>query len=78
MGAQFQKFSTQVDTKKLERLRAIAKEDGRQIRNILDDALDIYLKRRQPKGMRPEVLEAYNDFVGRYPKTLKSSLNEPL
>ena len=71
MGAQFQKFSTQVDSEKLERLRAIAKEEGRQIRNVLDDALDIYLKRREPKGMRPEVLKAYNDMVSRYPKTLK-------
>ena len=71
MGAQFQKFSTQVDSEKLARLRAIAKEDGRQIRNVLDEALDIYLKRRQPKGMRPDVLEAYNDIVGRYSETLK-------
>ena len=71
MGAQFQKFSTQVDSEKLARLRAIAKEDGRQIRSVLDDALDIYLKRRQPKGMRPDVLEAYNDIVGRYSETLK-------
>lgn len=71
MGAQFEKFSTQVDAEKLERLRAIAKEEGRQIRSILDDALDIYLKRRQPSGMRPDVLEAYNDIVGRYSKTLK-------
>lgn len=71
MGAQFQKFSTQVDSEKLARLRAIAKEDGRQIRSVLDEALDIYLKRRQPKGMRPDVLEAYNDIVGRYSETLK-------
>jgi ATP-dependent 26S proteasome regulatory subunit len=71
MGEQFQKFSTQVDSEKLARLRAIAKEDGRQIRSVLDEALDIYLKRRQPKGMRPDVLEAYNDVVSRYSETLK-------
>lgn len=71
MGAQFQKFSTQVDPEKLARLRAIAQEDGRQLRSVLDDALGIYLKRRQPKGMRPDVLEAYNDVVGRYSETLK-------
>ena len=71
MGVQFQKFSTQVDPEKLEKLRQIAKEDGRQLRSILDEALETYLKRRAPQTMRPELRAAYEDVVGRYSKTLK-------
>ena len=70
MGVQFEKFSTQVDPVKLERLRDIANEEGRQLRSILDDALDLYLQRRMPK-MRPEFREGYTDYVQRYPETIQ-------
>jgi|GEM_PF-6948141 len=71
MGVQWQKYSTQIDPGKLEKLKMLAKEDDRQIRTLIDDALDIYLRRRQPKGLRPDVLRLATEVMSRYPETMR-------
>ena len=70
MGVQYEKFSTQVDAAKLVRLREIAAKEGRQLRAVLDDALESYLNRRG-SGLRKEFKDGYADFVQRYPETIK-------
>jgi hypothetical protein len=56
---QREKFATQVDPKVLEAVRALARQEGRQLQALVDEALaDLIEKRRQTRP-RPSVMALY-------------------
>ena len=68
---QRQKFATQVDPELIEAVRAIAREEGRQVQALVDEALaDLVEKRRMGKPRKP-VMAAYQASTGRFGKLYK-------
>lgn len=68
---QRQKFATQVDPDILEAVRGLAKEEGRQVQALVDEALaDLVEKRRLGKPRR-HVMTAYQSSIGRFGKLYK-------
>jgi hypothetical protein len=57
-----EKFSTQVVTETLNEVRRIAKEEGRQLQSLVDEALaDLVVKHSRKAGRgRPHVIAAYH------------------
>ena len=51
-----EKFASQADSKILETLRKIAKEDGRQLQAVLEDAMVVYIEHRKSGAVRSSVL----------------------
>lgn len=66
------KFATQMDAALLERLRAHAKSEGRQIQAILEDAVEGYLKDKQGYVMRPDVKAAHEYTLKRFGKVFEA------
>jgi len=59
-----QKFATQVDAELLDAVKGIAKEEGRQVQSLVDEALaDLVEKRRLAKPRR-HVMAAYRSSLG--------------
>ena len=68
-----EKFATQVDAKRLESARELAKPKGRQTHALAEDALREHLEAKQsprPQG-REHVMEAYLKSTERYPGLYK-------
>lgn len=65
MGAR-EKFATQVDTDLLEQVRTLAKQEGRQIQALVDEALADLLEKRYQSTGRPHVMAAYQTSHGKY------------
>lgn len=55
-------FTTQIDRK----LRALAKEEGRQIQEITEEALENLLEDRCQGKVRPQVVRAYRTSHARF------------
>lgn len=53
------KFATQVDKEILTAIRAIAHEEGRQIQNLIDEALSDLIEKRRRARPRAHVMAAY-------------------
>ena len=60
------KFATQMDEPLLERLRAHAKSEGRQLQAVLEDAVEAYLKDKQGYVMDPRVKAAHEHSLKKY------------
>jgi hypothetical protein len=59
LGMPREKFATQVDTDLLSALRTLAREEGRQLQALVEEALsDLVDKHRQARP-RPHVMAAY-------------------
>ena len=54
-----EKFATQVDKEILTAIRAIAHEEGRQIQNLIDEALSDLIEKRRRARPRAHVMAAY-------------------
>jgi hypothetical protein len=54
-----EKFATQVDKETLTAIRAIAHEEGRQIQNLIDEALSDLIEKRRRARPRAHVMAAY-------------------
>jgi hypothetical protein len=66
-----QKFATQVAPELLDAVKGIAKEEGRQVQSLIDEALaDLVEKRRLAKPRR-HVLAAYRASIEPYGKLYK-------
>ena len=66
-----EKFATQVDAVILEKIRTLAKREGRQIQALVDEALaDLIDKRRQTRP-RDHVMAAYRSSRSRYAEVYK-------
>lgn len=68
---QRQKFATQVDPELIEAVRGIAKEEGRQVQTLIDEALADLVEKRRLGKPRKHVLTAYQASVQRYGKLYK-------
>lgn len=54
-----EKFATQVDGQLLEAVRNLAREEGRQIQALVDEALADLLEKRRKDRPRAHVMSAY-------------------
>ena len=68
---QRQKFATQVDPDLIEAVRGIAKEEGRQVQALVDEALADLVEKRRLGRPRRHVMAAYQSSIGRYGKLYK-------
>ena len=66
------KFATQLSEDVLIMLRATAKQDGRQIQAILDDALREYFESRKGAAPRRNVLQALKDSMAEHEELYKA------
>ncbi len=60
-----QKFSSQLDADLLAEVRAISKEEGRQLQSVLDEALTEWVERKRGLRPRSEVLAHLKDSMAR-------------
>ena len=60
------KVSTQVEQKLLRDMRAIAKEEGRQLQAIFDEAFKDYIDKRKGSQPRANVMAHYKASVARF------------
>lgn len=61
-----EKFATQVDAEILSAVRSLAREEGRQLQALVDEALADLLEKRKQSQPRPQVMAAYQASHGRY------------
>lgn len=68
---QKQKFATQVDPELIAAVRGIAKDEGRQVQALIDEALADLVEKRQSGKPRKHVMAAYRASIDRYGKLYK-------
>ena len=61
-----EKFATQVDGAVLADLRGLAKQEGRQIQALVEEAITALIEQRRQGTVRPHVLGAYQKSHARY------------
>ena len=66
MSVQRQKFATQMDAVLLEDLRQLAKQEGRQLQSLLEEAVGLLIKDRRGYVMRNDVRAAYEESLERF------------
>ena len=54
-----EKFATQVDTEILAAVRALARDEGRQLQALIDEALSDLIEKHRNARPRPRVMGAY-------------------
>jgi hypothetical protein len=70
-----EKFATQVDTEILSAVRSLARQEGRQLQALVDEALADLLEKRKQSQPRAHVMAAYQASHARY-ATLYKKLAE--
>lgn len=60
------KFATQVDGVLLDELRSLARDEGRQIQALVDEAIAGLLEQRRQGRARPHVMAAYQRSHARF------------
>ncbi|MCY3852452.1 MAG: ribbon-helix-helix protein, CopG family [Gammaproteobacteria bacterium] len=60
------KFSTKIDSALLDEVRALAKEEGRQIQAIIEEALENLLEDRRQGKVRPRIMRVYRTSHARF------------
>ena len=70
-----EKFATQVDGALLADLRGLAKDEGRQIQALVEEAFEALIEQRRQATARPHVMTAYQKSHARY-ATLYKKLAE--
>jgi hypothetical protein len=65
-GKQRQKFATQVDADLIEAVRGIAREEGRQVQALIDEALADLIEKRRLSKPRRHVMAAYQASHARF------------
>ena len=66
MTATRQKFASQAPADLLEEVRQIAREDGRQLQAVIEDALRAYVDERRGQRPRAEVLAHLQSSVAEH------------
>jgi len=61
-----EKFATQVNADVLIQVRELAKNEGRQIQALVDEALLDLVEKHRKSRPRPQVMAAYQASHGRY------------
>ena len=70
-GKQRQKFATQVDADLIATVRDLAKEEGRQVQSLIDEALADLIEKRRLGKPRHHVMAAYRASHARFGKLYK-------
>ena len=65
------KFSSQVSPDVLAGLRQFASSEGRQLQDVIEDALRDYLKRQQTKKSRQHVISAFASSLDEFDSLYK-------
>ncbi|MBI1385428.1 MAG: hypothetical protein GC150_11005 [Rhizobiales bacterium] len=68
---QRQKFATQVDPDLIEAVRDIAREEGRQVQTLIDEALADLVEKRRLSKPRKHVMAAYRASIASHGKLYK-------
>ena len=71
MATTREKFSSQASPELLEALRGVARDEGRQLQAVLEDAMREYLDGRARGKVRPEVMAHYRASVERNRRLLE-------
>ncbi|MGJ8564291.1 MAG: hypothetical protein ACSHXY_12165 [Alphaproteobacteria bacterium] len=71
MGNQRTKFATQIDESILVDIRKLAKDEGRQLQSVIEEALQSLLEERKKGRIRPSVLSAMEECNERYGSLLQ-------
>lgn len=66
MARNREKFATQVDRDVLVAIRKIAKDEGRQLQSVVEEALKEHVEQKAKSRPRPEVMTAYRSSLDRY------------
>ena len=66
-----EKFATQVDGALLADLRGLAKQEGRQIQALVEEAITGLIEQRRLGRARPHVMSAYAKSHARYASLYK-------
>ena len=66
-----EKFATQVDGALLADLRGLAKQEGRQIQALVEEAITALIEQRRHGTPRPHVMSAYGKSHARYASLYK-------
>ncbi len=61
-----QKLVTRVDSRLLAQLRRLAKQEGRQVQALVDEALSDLIVKHHPTKPREHVMAAYRASLERY------------
>lgn len=61
--SQLTKFSSQADSEILNTMKKIAKQEGRQLQILLDEAMRDYIEKKRSGKPRRHVLEAFDDSL---------------
>ena len=65
MAATRQKFSSQAAPELLERMREIARKEGRQFQAVLEEAMAGYIESKTQDNVRPEFMAHYRASLER-------------
>ena len=63
MGANRRRFSSRADAKLLAEMRKIARDEGRQLHAILDEAMRDYVEKKHSGKLRPQVRKAFTESL---------------
>lgn len=66
MASSLEKFATQAHPGVLKEVRAIAAREGKQLQNVIDEALRDFVEKRKRGKPRPEVLTAFGESLAEY------------
>lgn len=61
-----EKFATQVNSELLQNVKSLAKEEGRQIQVLIEEALQDLLEKRRGTHARPKVVASYQKSLSSY------------
>ena len=71
MSIQRKKFSTQMDAKLLADLRRVAKDEGRQLQSLFEEAVEILLSERDKLRPSTDVISRAESIMDKYSDALE-------
>jgi hypothetical protein len=71
MSVQREKFSTQMDAKLLSDLRRFAKQEGRQLQSLIEEAVDRLLEEKDARRPNADVLTRAESAMAKYSDALE-------
>lgn len=60
-----QEFASQASPELLAALRSIAQQEGRSFKSVLEDAIRLYVSRRNQQSVRPEIMAHFSASLER-------------
>ncbi len=65
------KWSIQVSAETLEKLKEVARREGRQFQELIDEALNDVIEKHRTDKPRPQFMTAYQSNAARFSPLLK-------